>query len=217
MPTKEEILQELDRLAEAGLSLAISLAQLTSPEPSRYFYRQYSEWKTRCVNLLRVIGIAEMRDVFLKSDASLESVNTLLGIVRGMRDIVSKDMVARLEAVTLTDVLNRLLTLAEDHLLEGRFRAAGAVGLAVLDEHLRQWCGRVHCTYTNHSGFRFTTADHNRALHSGGYYDEATMKRVDAMATVGADAAHEVPTLQPHDVTKFLADLRDFRNDHPLP
>ena len=86
----------------------------------------------------------------------------------------------------------------------GYYLAAGVLFRAVLEERLRVLCAENNCSPVSP---RPTINDLSQALYKcpDAHYDKATMLYVTAMAAVGNDAAHNVPTLT-QDAVAALAD-----------
>jgi len=112
------------------------------------------------------------------------------------------------------DAFGSLLEQANE-LFDKKFTlAAGVLGRAVLEEHLRKLCDRHECLPAD----RPTIGDLNQALYAGKHLDKLAMHQVTAMATAGNHCAHNnQPELPPSDVRKFLDDVHDFMVRNPLP
>jgi hypothetical protein len=104
------------------------------------------------------------------------------------------------KAETLADLLDQSQTLFD----AGYHLAAGVIGRAVLEEHLRTTCGLLGCEPTKS---RPTLADFNRALYGVNHYAKTRMKQIDALSSVGNDAAHNKPELDASDVNRMLLEL----------
>lgn len=104
------------------------------------------------------------------------------------------------KAETLADLLGQAELLND----AGYYLAAGVIGRAVLEEHLRTVCEILSCTPTKK---RPTLSDFNQALYAQGHYSKTKMKQIDTMTSIGNDAAHNKPELEASDVKKLLQDL----------
>jgi hypothetical protein len=103
-------------------------------------------------------------------------------------------------AETFADLLEQ-----SEHLLEnGDYLAAGVIGRAVLEEHLRTTCETLGCPPPKQ---RPTINDFNQSLYGVEHYNRIKMKQIDTLAAIGNDAAHNKPDLDPADIEKLLSDL----------
>lgn len=103
-------------------------------------------------------------------------------------------------AETLADLLDQ-----SQHLFEkGYYLAAGVIGRAVLEEHLRTTCDTLGCMPDKE---RPTINDFNQSLYSIQHYSKIKMKQIEALTAIGNDAAHNKSSLESTDVKKLLADL----------
>ena len=106
-------------------------------------------------------------------------------------------------AETLADLLDQA-----DHLNQkGYYLAGGVLGRAVLEEHLRNTCDLLSCMPPK---TKPTINDYNMALYGIDHYTKTRMKQVDALASIGNDAAHNKPELTKEDVKKLLTDLPEL-------
>ena len=103
-------------------------------------------------------------------------------------------------AETLADLLEQ----AEKLQSNGYYLAAGVIGRCVLEEHLRTSCDGLGCSPTKQKP---TLNDFNMALYNADHYAKTKMKQIDALASVGNDAAHNKPELNKDDVARLLNEL----------
>ncbi len=136
----------------------------------------------------------------------------MLGRLRGLRDAIRHDLLIRVEDLVSADAFASLLEQADELLSKDYVLAAGVLGRAVLEEHLRKLCERHDCLPVN----RPTINDLNQSLYKSGQLDKLGMQTVTAMATIGNDCAHNTTQHTAKDVGKFLSDVRDFLIRHPL-
>jgi hypothetical protein len=107
------------------------------------------------------------------------------------------------KAETLADLLDQA-----EHLYESGYHlAAGVIGRAVLEEHLRTTCFNLNCSPTKK---RPTINDFNQALDGIQYYSKIKMKQVDTLEAIGNDAAHNNPEMDSSDVKTLLTDLPEI-------
>lgn len=131
-------------------------------------------------------------------------VYRVLGTIEAIEYELKNDLLITVTGLVKAETLADLLDQAE-HLFEnGYFLAAGVLGRAVLEEHLRTTCENLECT---HSKQRPTLNDFNQELYKADHYSKTMMKQIDMLATIGNDAAHNKPGLDSKDVKKLLTDL----------
>lgn len=200
MRTKADILAFLDELIEQGQKVADYPALET-----------LSFWNGRLLILKSLLGQAldpwsealDRRSYGHEHDA----VFGRLGAVKAIREAVDKGLLASIEDRALAEAMDDLLEQADYPIQKGYCLAAGVLGRAVLEEHLRKGCDRNSCLPTG----RPTLSDLCQALYKGRHLDKLGMKRVDALTSVGNHCAHNVqPTLAPPQVETFLRDVREF-------
>lgn len=138
----------------------------------------------------------------------------MIGALRSLREAVDDDLLVTIDALITAEALGDLIEQAEYLLNEGFFLAAGVLGRAVLEEHLRKWCGRLGCMPTTGAS---SLNKFNAALYDAQAITKTEMMHVQAMAAVGNDAAHNTPTLKRDDVERMIPDARTFLAQHPLP
>jgi len=213
---KERLLQWIDELAGMGNSLVNGAQQ---NENRNVNLKSFTEWWTRCVNLMRALGTVSKpwEIVFAfpdKSHTFYGKAVAMLGALDGLRTEVQDNLLVRIEALILAEEFGSLLEQAQHLFDNGFFLAAGVLCRAVLEEHLRNWCLRVSCTPPKPTP---TLGDFTLALYGQNHIDKVTMKYVDAMAAVGNLAAHNKPELKKEDVERLLRDVGDFLVRFPLP
>lgn len=173
----------------------------------------YSTWAARIRNFLRMLGpefaTPYERTVSLDYQNHYEMNGVLAAIWHDLED----DALISAEQLIRGEVFGSLLEQAE-HLLENGFHlAAGVLGRAVLEEHLRKWCNRAGCLPQKQKP---TMADFKSELYAKNHMSKVEMLHVEAMAAVGNDAAHNLPTLARNDVERMVRDVRDFTAQHPV-
>jgi hypothetical protein len=136
-----------------------------------------------------------------------------IGTLYALKHAIENDWLTSVENLVVAEAFTDLLEQA-DYLLEKSFHvAAGTLGRAVLEEHLRKWCGRSGCVPTKK---RPTLADFNMELYTKNHITKVTHAHVLAMIAIGNQAAHnEKVTVQ--EVERLLRDVRGFLQNHPLP
>ena len=178
----------------------------------------YSKWTAGCATLLHMLGehAAPWRERILetaKKRSSGTSVRKILGTLSAIQDALDRDLLHRVEDLARADVFAELLDQA-DYLEEKGFHlAAGVLGRAVLEDHLRTQCDRKGCAPTK---VRPTIEDHKQELYKAKHIDKLNMKLVDVMADIGNSAAHNKSSFKPETIERFLQDVRDFLTRYPL-
>ncbi|MCF8146039.1 MAG: hypothetical protein K9N21_19195 [Deltaproteobacteria bacterium] len=132
---------------------------------------------------------------------------TVIGTLEAIAHEFENDHLETFSGIIRAETLADLIEQGE-HLLESGYHlAAGVIGRAVLEEHLRSTCANLNCTPTKK---RPTINDFNMALYGLQHYTKVKMKQIDVLATIGNNAAHNSPDLDPSDVKKLLADLPEL-------
>jgi len=176
----------------------------------------FSEWTARCGHLATLLGEhARPWNNTLRGTTQnyLGNAKYLLGTLKAIEKTLRAGLLIRVEDLVRADAFADLLEQADYLLAEGYHVAAGVLGRAVLEEHLRNWCDRAGCMPSKE---RPTLADYNVALYKAKHLDKLTMKQVEALIAVGNSAAHGDPDLKSEDVARMLRDVRDFVAQHPL-
>ena len=122
------------------------------------------------------------------------------------------DLLFKVEDLVLAEAFSDLLEQADHLLASGYFLAAGVLGRAVLEEHLRKWCARKACTPTKPKP---TLNDYTASLYKLNYLNKIELKHVEAMSAIGNESAHNSPTLKREDVERLIRDVSDFVAKHP--
>ncbi len=140
------------------------------------------------------------------------SLLVLSGVLIAIRDAIKNDLLHRLEDFVNAETFDDLLEQADYLASQSFFMAAGVLGRAVLEQHLRKWCQRAGIMSSKPHP---TINDYNTAIYNAKLYDKVVMKHVDAMTAVGNNAAHGVKA-EKDDIERLLRDVRDFLRRHPL-
>jgi len=174
--------------------------------------RSFAKWGAGCVNLIRLLGdLGEpWRTALVEKTNYLENVEEMLGTLLGIEEAVQRGLLVKIEDLVRAEAFDNLLEQAEYLSSEGYSLAAGVLGRAVLEEHLRSWCHRAKCVPTKD---RPTLNDFTSELYRAKVINIIVMKQVEAMAAIGNDAAHNNP-VTPEDVARLLRDVREFLAKH---
>ncbi len=214
--TKEEILTFIDSLIQEGEQLSKTRSEShrsdnVVAEPPK------QNWIPRIRTLGNLLGNRldpwRYKLDHVPTDSTVETVLEFLGVLRAIRESVESGLMIQVERLVLAETIGDLLEQA-DHLAEsGYLLAAGVLGRAVLEEHLRKWCESHECLPSG----RPTINDLNRALYKERHLDKLGMQQVTALAATGNHCAHNVePPLGEDDVKRFLRDVREFAVRHPI-
>jgi hypothetical protein len=135
---------------------------------------------------------------------TLAFAKLVLGTLEAIKHELENDHLESFTQLVRAETLADLLDQAE-HLFEGGYHlAAGVLGRAVLEEHLRTVCDTFGCSPQKK---RATISDYNQALYGLQHYSKIKLKQIDMLASIGNDAAHNSPKLDAADVKKMLSDL----------
>jgi hypothetical protein len=137
---------------------------------------------------------------------------SLLGALRALKRAIEEDLLNRVEDLVAADAFDSLLEQADELFSKGYVLAAGVLGRAILEEHLRKLSDRHACLPSG----RPTIGDLNQLLYKEGHFDKLLFHHVTAMAAVGNDCAHNNPPPAPA-IRVFVDDVRRLLLDHPLP
>ncbi len=128
----------------------------------------------------------------------------VLGTLEAIKHELENDHLNSFTQLVRAETLADLLDQAQQLFESGYHLAAGVIGRAILEEHLRTTCDTLGCTPSKQ---RPTINDLNLALYGIQHFSKTKMKHIDVMASIGNDAAHNKPDLDSADVKKLLFDL----------
>ncbi len=210
----------VDRLIEDGQHVLSTKFDAGDPNcvysegrPFGVDLQSFAKWAAGCANLVRLLGPLGdtwAADLVGKQNEYSSAVR-MLGTLEAIKDAIDHGLLVRIEDLVLADAFDNLLEQAEYLLTENYFLAAGVLGRAVLEEHLRAWCDAAGCAPTTQ---RPTLNNYKDALYRAKHFNTSVMKHVEAMAAVGNDAAHNKPSLTKDEVERLLRDVRDFLAKH---
>jgi hypothetical protein len=212
-PTQQKVLAYIRELIEQA-------NQVVASQYSRNNLRwvdteKYSCCRSECLNLVRMLGEPAnvWKDSFT-SDKSLPSnAKTMLGTLKGIENAVMKGMLDRIEDLSVAETMGGLIEQAEHLLLQKYHIAAGVLGRAVLEQHLRKSCDHKGCSPAKPKP---TINDLTDALYTAKHLTLTEKKFVESMAAVGNDAAHNKDSLKREDVERMIPDVRRFLVQHPV-
>jgi hypothetical protein len=178
--------------------------------------QDFAKWVTGCRNLCRLLG--QTAQVW-SEEFSGEIVNKyatavkLRGSLTALREAVDRDLLTSLEDLVAADAFASLLDQADELYEKKYLLAAGVLGRAVLEEHIRKKCIRCGVLPAG----RPTISELNQTLYKCGDIDKLAMQQVTSMATAGNHCAHNLPPpLSKAQVRRLIDDVRDFVARHPL-
>ena len=184
-------------------------------QPMYVQIQPYAQWTAKCRQLAEMLGdaAAPWRAILTANVVGTgQTTHQILGTLKAIAELLQEGLLVRIESLVRATAFGELLDQAEYLSGQGYKLAAGTLGRAVLEEHLRKWCTQAGCLPTRP---RPTLNDLNQSLYNNNQIDVTTMKQVDAMTAVGNDAAHNKPTFGPENVEPFLRDIRAFLARHP--
>jgi hypothetical protein len=212
------------KLAEISKYLDELLAQWNDVVASKYpgmhypcvDITKYTQCRTECLNVLNMLGTAAhaWQGSFAEPNNYLSNALAMQGAIQGIKKALERGMLVKVEDLVLAETFDDLLEQGDYLQGHGYFLAAGVLGRAVLEEHLRKWCDRSGCKPT----IPKPTIDHYKtSLYTANHLDKISMKHVEAMAAIGNDAAHAKTGLKADDVKRLLHDVRAFLISNRLP
>ena len=175
----------------------------------------FAKWQAGCVNLVRLLGEAgkAWQDNFASKRNDPANVERMLGTLQAIKESIEHSLLLAVEDLIRAEAFNGLLEQAEYLNEGGYFLAAGVLGRAVLEEHLRSLCEVKKCSPVK---AKPTLNDFKDGLYRAKYITVAQLKHIESMAAIGNDAAHNKPELTADDVTRLMRDVRDFLARHSM-
>jgi hypothetical protein len=124
-----------------------------------------------------------------------------------IKESLDTGLIVKFEDLVFAEAFSDLFEQAEYLLEQSYFLASGVILRAILEERLKLLCERNGCMPNKKCS---TINDYNQSLYKDKVYDKIIFKNVDAMATIGNDAAHNNLNLEKKDVERLLRDISDF-------
>lgn len=212
--SKQRVLKEIDRLIKEGD--AVLRTRRAGHMRDVVENKLFSKWLHGCRNMLRLLG--EVADAWSEefqhpaSQCYFRRAERMAGALESIQDGTKNGLLLSVEELVLADAFDSLLEQAEYLQREGFFLAAGVLGRAVLEEHLRKWAEHAECLPDKQ---RPTISDYTQSLYRDKHFTKIVLKQVESMAAVGNDAAHNKNDLEAKDVVRLLRDVRDFIVRYP--
>ena len=174
----------------------------------------FAKFQAGCVNLVRLLGDAG--EPFAKNfDGNNDPVNVeqMVGTLQAIKEAVDDNLLLSVEDLIRAETFNGLLDQSDYLLDKNYYLAAGVLGRAVLEEHLRTLCDARGCMPSKPKP---TVNDYKDELYKNKDINLTEMKHVESLAAVGNNAAHNKPELTQSDVDRLLRDVRDFLLRNPV-
>jgi hypothetical protein len=220
---KARLLKVADELLVEGQGVLESESELPYISVKIVDAQKMAKWEAGLRHLLHLIGAHAAAWTQTLERPTWEDGPTyakrLLGTLEAVRQVIDQDLLLTVEHLVMAEAFADLLEQADYLLRGGYFIAAGVLGRAVLEEHLRKWGQHAGCVYTKHDGTpntKPTMADFYGELTKGGQLSKLERKNVEDMAGIGNDCAHNKGTATKADVERLLRDVREFLVRHPL-
>ncbi len=162
--------------------------------------------------------LGESAEPWKKSIDSRERNNptnttVIIGVLQSIQHAFQNNLLLTVADLIRAEAFDNLLEQGEYLFTEGYHLAAGVLGRAVFEEHLREWCALKSCTPAN---AKPTLSNFIDSLYKDKHISATLMKHFVAIAGVGNDAAHNLPSLNKEDVERMLRDVREVLVRHPL-
>jgi hypothetical protein len=214
--TKDKLLKAVDALIAEGRTVLASKYEFKNIAAAPQVDTQLqAKWRAGCLNLMRLLGkhAEPWQHVFNNEHVRYSVARTMAGTLEGIKQALESDLLVTVEDLVFAEAFSDLLEQADYLLSEGYWLAAGVLGRAVLEEHLRKWCDKEGCAPNVPKP---TMNNYHTELQKAGHLNKIDAQHVLAMAAVGNTAAHNKPGLTAQDVERLLRDVREFLVRHPL-
>ncbi len=174
-----------------------------------------AKWVTGCGNLVEMLGKLGRKwsGVFGQVTNLYEDFEMQYGTLLGIQEVIDKGLLFRIEDLIFAEAFGSLLEQADYLLSEGYFLAAGVLGRAVLEEHLRIWCEIQKCELVKSKP---TLNDYVSTLYTAKHLSKTQMKHLTALIDIGNNAAHNKPELKNDDVARFVREVGEFLAKNPV-
>lgn len=215
--TKDRLLKLVDELIGEGESVVatkgVPPGNWMGQPPVFVDLARFSTWAARCKHLAFILGRQSKpwrKRLTAQTGNEAHYAVSLLGTVRAIRKAIDDDLLLTVEDLVFAEAFDDLLGQADYLLGKGYLPAAGTLGRAVLEEHLRKWCQRVNITPAKQ---RPTLADLRQALYQVKKISKVENSHIEALTTIGNQAAHGEPVTQA-EVERLLREVREFMVRH---
>lgn len=170
----------------------------------------FHKWWGKIKSLAHQLGPAAKpwNDIFsVKPNNAYVAVEVILGTLESIKHELENDYLDTITQFVKAETFSDLLDQAEHLFSEGYFLAAGVIGRAVLEGHLRNVCQELGCLPDKK---RPTINDFNQSLYKIEHYSKIKMKQIDTLASIGNDAAHNNPNINSSYIQKLIKDLPEI-------
>lgn len=173
----------------------------------------FTRWQGGCKNLMRMLGPfgSPWTEAFNGNNRA-SNATKMLGTLEAIEQAITSNLLRSVEDMVRAESFVSLLDQAEFLHQQGFFLAAGVLGRAVLEEHLRTWVANLSLPIAKS---RPTLNDFKEALYKDKKFSLSVMKHIEAMAAVGNDAAHNKQQLTVDVAARLLRDIREFLGKYP--
>ena len=211
------LLAAVDRLIAEGEAVSDTRRTLQRVKSEVVDGSAFAKWLLGCKHFVQLLGShgrawAEPFEVTVAMNA-LVIVNRMQAALLGIKETIEHGLLLSVEDLVLAEAFSNLLEQAKYLASEGYFLAAGVIGRAVLEEHLRTWCQHANCLPTRSKP---VLNDYTQELYKAKQFNVSVLKHVEAMTAIGNSAAHNKPELNAPDVDRLLRDLGEFLARYPL-
>jgi len=208
---KDKLLKMSEGLIEEAKAVVASQYRSDIPGAKTYVeIESFYKWWGKVKSFGHQLSTAAKpwQEIFSKDSQgnTLGFTKMVLGTLEAINSELENDHLETVIQLVKAETLADLLDQAEHLFDSGYHLAAGVIGRAVLEEHLRTTCDTLSCSPPKQ---RPTIFDFNQALYGVQHYSKIKMKQIDVLASIGNDAAHNKPNLDSADVKKMLVDLPD--------
>jgi hypothetical protein len=218
--TKDLLTREVQRLIAEGQKVVgtkfdagMRGVNYLSGRPVAVDLQAFSRWQAGCKNLMRLLGdCAETWKKTFEGANTIVNATRMLGTLEAIEHSISEGLLLNVEDMVRAESFNNLLDQADFLQEQGFFIAAGVLGRAVLEEHLRAWTGISSLSISKPKP---TLNDFKDALYKNKKFSLSVHKHIEAMAAIGNDAAHNKPELTKDAVSRVLRDVREFIGKYP--
>jgi hypothetical protein len=186
----------------------------TYPPHSYVDLAGFRKWQARLHHLTHLLGdhAAPWKATLTATMANEYKLYvSLLATLKAIQETLAAGLLVRVEDLVRAEAFDSLLEQGEYLLREGYTLAAGVLGRAVLEEHLRALCHNANLTLT---AARPTLVHLYQALEQAKLLTAIDRSHVQALATIGNAAAHN-QSVGRDEVERLLRDVRDFLLKHP--
>ena len=213
--TIERLIAEGEAVLNTEFDAGMGGVQYLAGRPRGVEITRFAKFHAGGVNLLRMLGDAgeSFFDPFDAPKNNPLAVKRMVGTLQAVKESIENNLLLSVEDLVKAETFNGLLDQG-DYLHSKKFYlAAGVLGRAVLEEHLRFLCDAKRCLPTKSKP---TLNDFKDELYREKHLNLTQMKFVESMAATGNSAAHNKPELASSDVERLLRDVRDFLARHPV-